>query len=133
MQRQIEQVRLFLKAHYPLAFGQSVPLAIGIHKEIFAAAPELPRTAVRTYLWRRCTGKQYQTALPLYSRRRHLTGEDAGINASAGPTGENRPVTPPGDVAGGLESRADGTHRTSVKAQGTESGDGPLQPIGPTI
>jgi len=81
-QKKLDQISTFLKAHYPLAFGKYVPLAVGIDKEIFANAPELPRNAVRTYLWQRCTANQYRIALQQCEHRVHLTGEDAGPTAA---------------------------------------------------
>ena len=60
-------------------FAETVPLAIGIHAEIWAAWPDVDRPTLKVALRRYVRSFQYRAALERKgSRRVHLDGSDAG-------------------------------------------------------
>jgi hypothetical protein len=74
-----ERVHAILLERYPQIFSCARPLAVGIHRELFAALDgEYSHKSVARYLNAWTTRADYRAALAAGVRRIHLDGEDAG-------------------------------------------------------
>jgi sRNA-binding protein len=78
----IAAVRQLLHARFPGVFkgkGQmKIPLAIGIHRQLFEAVPELSHTKIRNTLFDYTNGPLYYRALKPGAPRLNLDGTVAG-------------------------------------------------------
>jgi sRNA-binding protein len=79
----IAETRYILAERFPLAFKHKkehkVPLAIGIHRQIFEAAPDLSRKLVRDALHDYCAGYKYLQHIETGRLRVNLDGSTSGI------------------------------------------------------
>jgi ProP effector len=78
IQQRAAKTMEILAERFPLCFGKPTPLKVNIHRDIFAAAPDLDRHDITNALHNYCSRNDYKTVLVEGAVRVDLNGQPAG-------------------------------------------------------